>query len=98
METIEIINTLKVFNKWLRGKGKKYVNGEVDTEKVGDALKYAVTHLSRRVGRTDFITLVTMAEACVKMAKENKRYVTEGDKAAVKAGRKVVKFLLKQNG
>lgn len=93
METVDAINTIKVFGKWLRGKGKKYVGGEVDTDKVGEALKYAVTHLSRRVGREEFITLVGMAEEDVGYRKRDKEVISDLHKSALKAGRKVVKFL-----
>lgn len=93
METIEIISTLKVFNKWLRGKGKKYVNGEVDCNKVSDAVKSAIVHLGRRVDKAEFITLVNMAEEDAGYRKRDKEVLTALHKSALKAGRKVVKFL-----
>lgn len=100
MNTEEIIKTLKEYNKWRRGKGRKYSQPgfPFDTKKIGEAIDAAIVHLSKRMDRDDFIVMSGMVEENVKDRRVAKRKLTDTEKRAVRSMRKVVTFINKNNG
>lgn len=100
MNTQEIIKTLKEYNKWRKGKGRKYSQPgfPFDTKKIGEAIDAAIVHLSKRMDRDDFIVMSGLVEKTVNDCKAAKHKLTDAEKKAVRSMRKVVTFLNKTNG
>lgn len=100
MQTVETIRVLKGYNKWRRGKGRKYSQPgfPFDVKEVGEAIDAAILHLSKRMDRDDFITMAAFAEEAVKTRKVNKMKMSDNEKKALRSMRKVVRFLVKNNG
>ena len=66
MKVSEALETLKKYNKWRRGKGKKYAQPgfpkDLTPEVIGQAIDYAIEHLGRRIGKFEFTLLTDMAD------------------------------------
>jgi hypothetical protein len=69
MEIEEAYKLLKEYNKWRRGKGKKYAQPgmPLDTTKIGLAIDVAINHLSWLFSGNDLIRLVSL------VSKEHKK-------------------------
>lgn len=100
MGTQEVINVLREYNKWRKGKGRKYSEPgfPFDVKEIGKAIDAAIVHLSKRMDRNDFITMSAFAEEAVKTRKVNKMKMSDNEKKALRSMRKVVRFLVKNNG
>lgn len=100
MQTVETIRVLKGYNKWRRGKGRKYSQPgfPFDVKEVGEAIDAAILHLSKRMDRDDFITMSGMVEEFVAIIKGRKQHLANNEKKALRSMRKVVRFLVKNNG
>lgn len=62
MEIEEAYKQLKEYNKWSRGKGKKYAQPgmPLDVKKIGIAIDVAINHLSWLFSGDDLIHLVSL--------------------------------------
>lgn len=47
MNTQSIIKTLRNHNRWIKGKGAKYINGQVDKFVIGTAIMSAIDKLKK---------------------------------------------------
>lgn len=92
-------NILKEYNKWRRGKGKKYASPGLpfDTKVIGDAIDCAVNVLKYQLTVSDFVLLVNMADlghSIMKKSNTSNQYNIEALRNAKSIARKLVK---KQN-
>lgn len=92
-DTADNIETLKRFNKWLRGKGKKYVGSYVDVMKIGNAIKFATDILSHSPSGVDSMTIYNMAIEDAAYRKHNHEAVTDFHKKAIRSYRKYVNWI-----
>jgi len=90
METKEAVDTLKVFKRWLSGKGKKYLPTglPVSVGDVASAIDLACSHFKHRICPIEF-------RALVRMAIRSGAYDAI-DKDALKSARKVIRYLDKK--
>lgn len=98
MDANEALETLKKFNKWRRGKGKKYSQpgfpADLTPEGIGLAIDKAISTLKHRIPHNDFVVLYQIVESCKSMGVR----FNDEQKAAVAKMRKVVKYIKSLNG
>lgn len=84
MNQEEAIKLLKEFNKWRRGKGKKYSQPglPLNPVEIGHAIDYAIEHLSYRIPPVEFINIVDAAQATLKRIE---KYVVAVGKGKIEA-------------
>lgn len=99
MEANEVIKTLKEYNKWRRGKGKKYSHPgfPFDPSVIGYAIDSAVKHLSKRMDKDDFMCIYSMVQKHIADRKIMKASLTDNEKKAFRSMRKVIRYLVKDN-
>ena len=95
MKVSEALETLKKYNKWRRGKGKKYSQpgfpADLTPELIGQAIDRAILTMKHRIPREDFLVLYTLVSECVKNRKAAKVKLTDTEKVAVSKMAKVVR-------
>ena len=76
MKVSEALETLKKYNKWRRGKGKKSAQpgfpADLTPELIGQAIDRAILTMKHRIPREDFLVLDTLVAECVKNRKAAK--------------------------
>ena len=97
MKVSEAIETLKKYNKWRRGKGKKYAQPgfpvDLTPELIGQAIDRAIRTMKNRIPHDDFLVLETLVAECVKNCKVSKVKLTDAEKAAIRKMAKVVRYI-----
>ena len=95
MKVSEALETLKKYNKWRRGKGRKYSQpgfpADLTPELIGQAIDRAIHMMKHYIPREDFLVLDTLVAECVKNRKAAKVKLTDTEKAAVSKMAKVVR-------
>ena len=98
MKVSEALETLKKYNKWRRGKGKKYAQpgfpANLTPELIGQAIDRAILTMKNRIPHDDFLVLDTLVEECVKNRKAAKVKLTDAEKAAIRKMAKVARYIL----
>ena len=94
MKVSEALETLKKYNKWRRGKGKKYAQpgfpADLTPELIGQAID-AILTMKHGIPREDFLVLDTLVAECVKNRKAAKVKLTDVEKDAIRKMAKVVR-------
>ena len=100
MTTDEIIKTLKEYNKWRKGKGRKYSQPgfPFDEKRISETIDAAILRLSKRMDRDDFIVMSGIVEKSVADRRTAKCRLSDDEKKAVRSMRKIVTYLDKSNG
>ena len=97
MKVSEALETLKKYNKWRRGKGKKYAQpgfpADLTPELIGQAIDRAIQMMKHYIPREDFLVLDTLVAECVKNRKAAKVKLTDAEKAAIRKMVKVVRYI-----
>lgn len=97
MKVSEALETLKEYNKWRRGKGKKYAKPGLPSglthELIGQAIDRAILTMKNRIPHEDFLVLDTLVAECVKNRKTAKVKLTDAEKAAIRKMAKVVRYI-----
>ena len=95
MKVSEALETLKKYNKWRRGKGKKYAQpgfpADLTTELIGQAIDRAILTMKNRIPRYAFIVLDALVAEGVNNRKAAKVRLTDPEKAAMRKMAKVVR-------
>ena len=95
MKVSEALETLKKYNKWRRGKGKKYAQpgfpADLTPELIGQAIDRAILTMKHRISYEDFLFLDALVAECVKNRKAAKVKLTDVEKDAVRKMAKVVR-------
>ena len=95
MKVSEALETLKKYNKWRRGKGKKYAQpgfpADLTPELIGQAIDRAILTMKHRIPRYAFLVLDTLVAECVKNRKAAKVKLTDVEKDAIRKMAKVVR-------
>lgn len=95
MKVSEALETLKKYNKWRRGKGKKYAQpgfpADLTPELIGQAIDRAIQMMKHYIPREDFLIIDTLVAECVKSRKVAKVKLTDSEKVAVRKMAKVVR-------
>ena len=95
MKVSEALETLKKYNKWRRGKGKKYAQpgfpADLTPELIGQAIDRAILTMKHRIPREDFLVIDTLVAECVKNRKAAKVKLTDTEKDAVRKMANVVR-------
>jgi len=83
MKQEEVIKLLKEFNKWRRGKGKKYSQPglPLNPTEIGEAIDFAIEHLSYRISPSQFGELYA---AAVATEERIKTYIKSAKKGKIK--------------
>ena len=97
MKVSEALETLKKYNKWRRGKGKKYAQpgfpADLTPELIGQAIDRAILTMKHRISYEDFLALNTLVAECIKSRKAAKVKLTDAEKAAIRKMAKVVRYI-----
>ena len=97
MKVIEALETLKKYNKWRRGKGKKYAQPGLPSglthELIGQAIDRAILTMKNRIPHDDFLVLDKLVAECVKNRKAAKVKLTGSEKGAIRKMAKVVRYI-----
>jgi len=97
MKVSEALETLKKYNKWRRGKGKKYAQpgfpADLTPELIGQAIDRAILTMKNRIPHDDFLVLDKLVAECVKNRKASKAKLTDAEKAAIRKMVKVVRYI-----
>ena len=97
MKVSEALETLKKYNKWRRGKGKKYAQpgfpADLTPELIGQAIDRAILTMKHRISYEDFLLLNTLVAECIKSRKAAKVKLTDAEKAAIRKMAKVVRYI-----
>lgn len=97
MKVSEALETLKKYNKWRRGKGKKYAQpgfpADLTPELIGQAIDRAILTMKHRISHEDFLVLYTLVAECVKNRKAAKVKLTDLEKAAIRKMAKVARYI-----
>ena len=95
MKVSEALETLKKYNKWRRGKGKKYAQpgfpADLTPELIGQAIDRAILTMKHRISYEDFLALNTLDAECIKSRKAAKVKLTDQEKASIRKMAKVVR-------
>ena len=95
MKVSEALETLKKYNKWRRGKGKKYARpgfpADLTPELICQAIERAILTMKHRIPRYAFIVLDALVAECVKNRKAAKVKLTDVEKDAIRKMAKVVR-------
>ena len=95
MKVSEALETLKKYNKWRRGKGKKYAQpgfpADLTPELIGQAIDRAILTMKHRIPNEDFIVIVKIVNEWVHSRKSAKVKLTDSEKVAVRKMAKVVR-------
>ena len=97
MKVSEALETLKKYNKWRRGKGKKYAQpgfpADLTPELIGQAIDRAILPMKHRISYEDFLVLNTLVAECIKSRQAAKVKITEVEKDAIHKITKVVSYI-----
>lgn len=97
MNFAETVSILKEYNKWRRGKGKKYAKpglpSDLTPELIGQAIDRAILTMKNRIPREDFLVLDKLVAECVKNRKAAKVKLTDSEKGAIRKMAKVVRYI-----
>ena len=97
MKVSEALETLKKYNKWRRGKGKKYAQpgfpADLTPELIGQAIDRAILTMKHRISYEDFLVLNTLVAECIKSRKAAKGKLTDAENAAIRKMAKVVRYI-----
>ena len=97
MKVSEALETLKKYNKWRRGKGKKYAQpgfpADLTPELIGQAIDRAILTMKNRIPHDDFLVLDTLVSECVKNRKASKAKLTDAERAAIRKMAKVARYI-----
>ena len=97
MKVSEALETLKKYNKWRRGKGKKYSQpgfpADLTPELIGQAIDRAILTMKHRIPRYAFIVLNALVAECVKNRKATKANLTDAEKTAIRKMTKIVRYI-----
>ena len=97
MKVNEAIETLKKYNKWRRGKGKKYAQpgfpADLTPELIGQAIDRAILTMKNRIPHEDFLVLDEIVAEWVHNRKAAKVKLTDAEKAAIRKMAKVVRYI-----
>ena len=97
MKVSEALETLKKYNKWRRGKGKKYAQpgfpADLTPELIGQAIDRAILTMKHRISYEDFLVLNTLVAECIKSRKAAKGKLTDAEKSAIRKMAKVVRYI-----
>ena len=97
MKVSEALETLKKYNKWRRGKGKKYAQpgfpADLTPELIGQAIDRAILTMKNRISYEDCLVLNTLVAECIKSRKAAKGKLTDAEKAAIRKMAKVVRYI-----
>ena len=95
MKVSEALETLKKYNKWRRGKGKKYAQpgfpADLTPELIGQAIDRAILTMKHRIPHGDFLVIDLLVDECVKNRKAAKVKITDTEKAAIRKMAKVIR-------
>ena len=95
MKVDEALEVLKKYNKWRRGKGKKYSQpgfpADLTPELIGLSIDRAIQMMKHYIPREDFLVLDTLVAECVKNRKAAKVKLTDVEKDAIRKMAKVVR-------
>ena len=95
MKVSEALETLKKYNKWRRGKGKKYAQpgfpADLTPELIGQAIDRAILTMKHRIPHEDFIVIVEIVKEWVHNRKAAKIKLTDAEKSAIRKMAKVVR-------
>ena len=95
MKVSEALETLKKYNKWRRGKGKKYAQpgfpADLTPELICQAIDRAILTMKHSIPREDFRVLDEIVAEWVRDRKARKVKLTDAQKAAVRKMAKVVR-------
>ena len=97
MKVSEALETLKKYNKWRRGKGKKYAQpgfpADLTPELIGQAIDRAILTMKNRIPHDDCLVRGTLVAECVKSRKASKVKLTDAEEAAIRKMAKVVRYI-----
>ena len=97
MKVSEALETLKKYNKWRRGKGKKYAQpgfpADLTPELIGQAIDRAILTMEDRIPHDDFLVLDTLVSECVKNPKAAQVKLTAAERAAIRKMAQVVRYI-----
>ena len=97
MNFAETVSILKEYNKWRRGKGKKYAKPGLPSgltpELIGQAIDRAILTMKHRISYEDFLVLNTLVAECIKSRKAAKIKLTDAENAAIRKMAKVVRYI-----
>ena len=95
MKVSEALETLKKYNKWRRGKGKKYAQpgfpADLTPELIGQAIDRAILTMKHRIPRYAFIVIAEIVKEWVHNRKAAKIKLTDIEKDAIRKMAKVVR-------
>lgn len=95
MKVSEALETLKKYNKWRRGKGKKYAQpgfpADLTPELIGQAIDRAILTMKNRIPHEDFIVIVEIVKEWVHNRKAAKVKLTDEQKVAIRKMEKVAR-------
>ena len=95
MKVSEALETLKKYNKWRRGKGKKYAQpgfpADLTPELIGQAIDRAILTMKHRIPNEDFIVIVEIVKEWVHSRKAANVKLTDSEKVAVRKMAKVAR-------
>ena len=97
MKVSEALETLKKYNKWRRGKGKKYAQpgfpADLTPELISQAIDRAILTMKHRISYEDFLVLNTIVAEYINRRKAAKVKLTDLEKAAIRKMAKVVRYI-----
>lgn len=95
MKVSEALETLKKYNKWRRGKGKKYAQpgfpADLTPELICQAIDRAILTMKHRIPNYALIAIDILVDECVKNRKAAKVKLTDIEKDAIRKMAKVVR-------
>lgn len=95
MKVSEALETLKKYNKWRRGKGKKYAQpglpADLTPELIGQTIDRAIQMMKHYIPREDFLTLNAIVSEWIHNRKAAKIKLTDAQKVAIRKMAKVVR-------
>lgn len=100
MKIEDSVKILCEYNKWRKGKGKKYITPGLpfDYREICEAIDSVTTLLKRTyLSNEHFLIVAEMAECYLKLDTTKKKDMPPLVKAAVKAMRKAVRHIYKDN-
>lgn len=98
MKVSEALETLKKYNKWRRGKGKKYAQpgfpADLTPELIGQAIDRAIQMMKHYIPHDDFIVLNCIVSEWIHSRKSAKIKLTDAQKVAIRKMNKVVRSII----
>ena len=95
MKVSEALETLKKYNKWRRGEGKKYAQpgfpADLTPKLIGQAIDRAIQMMKHYIPREDFIAIVEIVKEWVNNRKAAKIKLTDEQKVAIRKMEKVAR-------